>query len=126
MSALSLRARLLIGLGVLAAFGLAAAGIATYEEQRSFLFTRVDQQVGASQFLVAGQLGVLKGAPPGLPRRIVPPPTRRATTFQASGTYGELLGAGGKVLKVASFAYGQGTASPPSLPSRPRALETRG
>ena len=28
-------------------------------------------------------------------------------------------GAGGKVLKVASFAYGQGTASPPSLPSRP-------
>ena len=74
--------------------------------------------MGASQFLVAGQLGVLKGAPPGLPRRIVPPPTRRSTTFQASGTYGELLGAGGRVLKVASFAYGQGTASPPSLPSR--------
>ena len=86
LSGLSLRARLLIGLGVLAAFGLAAARIATYEEQRSFLFKRVDPQVGASQFLVAGQLGVLRGAPPGLPRRIVPLPTRRSTPFQASGS----------------------------------------
>ena len=42
---MSLRARLLIGLVALVAAGLAIAAIVTYAEQRSFLLTRVDQQV---------------------------------------------------------------------------------
>jgi hypothetical protein len=42
---MSLRARLLVGMVVLVAAGLAAAGAVTYEEQRSFLLDRVDQQV---------------------------------------------------------------------------------
>jgi two-component system OmpR family sensor kinase len=115
----SLRARLLIGLVVLAGLGLGAMAIATYEEQRSFLYARVDQQVGASQFLVAGQLGVLRGFPDEPPRRVRPPATRRPATFQASGTYGELLAPNGRVLKQDAFAYGQRAASPPALPANP-------
>jgi two-component system, OmpR family, sensor kinase len=42
MSRLSLRARLLLGVVVLAALGLAAADIATYSSLRSFLLHRVD------------------------------------------------------------------------------------
>jgi two-component system OmpR family sensor kinase len=127
---LSLRARLLIGLVALATLGLVAMAIATYEEQRSFLFERVDQQVSASPFLVAGQLGLrLGGLVPALPRHIgsgpigsVPPGSagrERSTIFQASGTYGELFGAGGKLLKVDSFSYGEAAASPPQLPQHP-------
>jgi len=40
----SLRARLLVGLVVLTAAGLAVAGIVTYAAERSFLVARVDQQ----------------------------------------------------------------------------------
>jgi two-component system OmpR family sensor kinase len=116
----SLRARVLIGLVVLAAFGLGAMAIATYEEQRSFLYARVDQQVSASQFLVGGRLGVLRGFPPAPLRRVSPPPARRsATTFQPSGTYGELLARDGRLLKQDAFAYGQRAASPPVLPANP-------
>ena len=64
---MSLRARLLLGLVVLAALGLLAMAIATYEEQRSFLFARVDQQVSASTFVVGGELGVVRGLPGGSP-----------------------------------------------------------
>jgi two-component system OmpR family sensor kinase len=115
----SLRARLLMGLVVLAGFGLAAMAIATYEEQRSFLYTRVDQRVSASQFLVAGELGVLRGLPPAPARRVSPPPARRPAIFQASGTYGELLARDGTLLKEDAFAYGQSPASPPAMPAHP-------
>src|SRR6202000_2844000 len=40
---MSLRARLLVGMVVLVAAGLAVAAVATYEEQRSFLLNRLDQ-----------------------------------------------------------------------------------
>ena len=95
--------------------------IVTYEEQRSFLFQRVDGQVGASAELVAGQLGVRSGGPLPVPlRRIGPVPRRRPNTFQASGTYGELLDANGKVLKRDAFAYGGSAGSPPALPHKPQ------
>ena len=119
LTRVSLRGRLLIGLVALAVLGLGAMAIATYEEQRSFLFSRVDQQVGASEFLVAAQLGVLRGLPPVPLRRPGLPPRPRSTTFQVSGTYGELLGRGGKLLKADAFAYGQSAGPPPSLPSHP-------
>lgn len=118
---MSLRARLLIGLTALATLGLGAMAVVTYEEQRSFLFQRVDGQVGASAELVAGQLGVRSGAPLPLPlRRIGPVPRRRPNTFQASGTYGELLDANGKLLKRDAFAYGGSAGSPPALPHKPQ------
>jgi two-component system, OmpR family, sensor kinase len=41
---MSLRARLMAGLLVLAAAGLVTLGAVTYTEQRSFLYDRADQQ----------------------------------------------------------------------------------
>ena len=117
---MSLRARLLLGLVALVSVGLAVAAVVTYEEQRSFLFRRVDQQVLASELPVAVQLGVVPRfpvagkPPPAVPRK---PPGGKATTFQASGTYGVLVGVGGRILQSHSFTYGQKAASPPALPS---------
>ncbi len=46
------------------------------------------------------------------------PPGPRPTTFQASATYGLLLGADGRVLEQKAFTYGTAAASPPALPAR--------
>jgi two-component system OmpR family sensor kinase len=51
---LSLRARLLLGVIALVALGLAAADIATYTSQRSFLLSRVDQALEAAHAQVEG------------------------------------------------------------------------
>jgi two-component system OmpR family sensor kinase len=117
----SLRARLLLGLVVLAAVGLGVAAVATYAEQRSFLLRRVDQQVAASEFPVGVGLGLLR--PRGSGPRAIPfgSPSRRfgahgPATTQASGTYGELLSPTGTVLRTRSFTYGESPASPPALP----------
>jgi two-component system OmpR family sensor kinase len=118
---LSLRARLLISLVLLVAIALGVAGAVTYEEQRSFLYTRVDQQVAASEFLVATRLGVarspVRGFPsvPSIPRR---PPRRAPERFQADGTYGLLLGPTGRVLASVQFDDGQGSAPAPALPAK--------
>jgi two-component system OmpR family sensor kinase len=60
----SLRARLLVGLVVLVAAGLAVAGVATYAAQRSFLYNRVDQQVVAAVRPIALELSGVGGVPP--------------------------------------------------------------
>jgi len=116
---LSLRARLLVGLVALAAIGLGTAAIVTYEEQRSFLLTRVNRQVGDSRLPVSVTLGLIH---PGVPqRRPVGPgatPGRGPTTFQTSGTYGVLLDSSGKVIKGHSFSYDQTAPSPPALPAK--------
>jgi two-component system OmpR family sensor kinase len=52
----SLRARLLAGLLVLAAAGLVTLAAVTYAEQRSFLYQRVEQQVRAEQFPISNAL----------------------------------------------------------------------
>jgi two-component system OmpR family sensor kinase len=116
---LSLRARLLIGLVALFAIGLGAAAIVTYEEQRSFLLTRVNQEVGDSRLPVSVNLGLVH---PGAskPSRVGSGAGsgRPPTNFQASGTYGVLLDASGKVIVSHSFTYDQTAASPPALPAK--------
>lgn len=118
MSVLSLRTRLLIGLVVLSAVGLGVMGVVTYEEQRSFLLTRVNQQVGDSRLPVAVALNAIH--PQGTAPRSRPPAAggRAPSTFQTSGTYGIVLGANGKVVRSHSFTYGEPAASAPSLPRR--------
>ncbi len=124
MSTVSIRARLLTGMVVLVAAGLAVAAVVTYEEQRSFLMNRVDQQVESALVPLSFQLrltggrtggggrrfgagGPLRARPPGLgPASALPP-----------GTFGELLGPGGKVLRRRAFSYGETTAAAPGLPS---------
>ena len=119
---MSLRARLLIGLVVLVAIGLAVAAAATYEEQRSFLYKRVDQEITAGEIPVSVGLGIVRQGFPSPARGKLPTiprgarlPAQGPTTFQPSGTYGVLLSARGKVLLSRSFTYGETAASPPAL-----------
>jgi two-component system, OmpR family, sensor kinase len=58
---LSLRARLLVALVVLAAVGLAAADFASYRALHNYLFDRVDQQLESAVEPVAGFLAVKSG-----------------------------------------------------------------
>jgi two-component system OmpR family sensor kinase len=116
---LSLRARLLVGLAVLVAVGLGAAAIVTYEEERSFLLTRVDQQVADSRLPVSVALGLVHPGQPATKRVGSTTTSGKApTTFQTSGTYGVLLNADGKVIEIHSFTYGEAAPSPPALPSK--------
>jgi two-component system OmpR family sensor kinase len=123
---MSLRTRLLLGMVVLVAAGLSVAAVVTYEEQRSFLLDRVDQQVQAGLGAVAFELrgpgfrparaadsrrtpfgGVLGRRPPGFGPASLPP-----------GTFGELIGPNGDVIRRRTFTYGEATPAPPKLPSR--------
>jgi two-component system OmpR family sensor kinase len=116
---LSLRARLLVGLVALAVIGLGAAAIVTYEEQRSFLLTRVNQQVADSRLPVSVTLGLIHpGVPEARRAGAGATPGRAPTTFQTSGTFGVLLDPGGQVIKIHSFTYGQAAPSPPALPAK--------
>ncbi|MDX6630223.1 MAG: two-component system, OmpR family, sensor kinase [Gaiellales bacterium] len=68
---MSLRARLLVVLGVLMAVGLLAADVATYASLRSSLFQRVDSSLDSSANGVAGSLDQFdrQGPGPGGPLR---------------------------------------------------------
>jgi two-component system, OmpR family, sensor kinase len=124
---MSLRTRLLLGMVILVAAGLAVAAVTTYEEQRSFLLDRVDQQVQSGLVPVAFELrlpgtrparapdgrrfplaGLLGRRPPGVGPASLPP-----------GTFGELIGPDGKVLRQRAFTYGEPAPSPPNLPAHP-------
>jgi two-component system OmpR family sensor kinase len=120
---MSLRARLLAGMVVLVAAGLAIAAFATYAEQRSFLLTRVEQQVLSAVVPFSSQLrfeqangGVRPPLPPkrlaqvqrlGPPREALLPP----------GTFGELRGPGGTVIRRRTVSYDGKPGPPPSLPT---------
>jgi two-component system, OmpR family, sensor kinase len=117
---LSLRARLLVGLVALVAVGLAAAAIVTYEEQRSFLLKRVDQEVTDSRLPVAVTLGLVHpGASTARPVRPGAIAGRAPSTFQTSGTYGVLLNSSGKVIESRSFTSSDEAVPPaPALPAK--------
>ncbi len=127
---MSLRARLLAGMVALVAAGLTVTALVTYEEQRTFLLDRVDQQVFSALGPLSTQLrfhlrpaglhygGVRRGLrgfglgalrPPGAPPRatVLPP-----------GTFGELRGPGGAILQRRTFSYGERTAPAPALAGR--------
>src|SRR3954447_19823232 len=76
---MSLRARLLAALIVLAAAGLVTLAAVTYAEQRSFLLDRVDQQARDAQRAVNFELIGPDGRPgaPGGALRLPPPPLLR-------------------------------------------------
>jgi two-component system OmpR family sensor kinase len=122
---LSLRARLLLGMVALVTVGLGVAAVVTYEEQRSFLLNRADQQVTSASLPIAARLGVREpGRRAPLDRSPQAPRGRRPfgpgpVAYLPPGTFGELLGPAGKLLrKPVSFSYEQPTASPPALPGK--------
>jgi two-component system OmpR family sensor kinase len=118
----SLRARLVAVLLGVAAVGLLALGGATYANQRSFLFGRLDQQARAAVPAVARELvqhndgddpfrGGRPHGPPGAEGASLPP-----------GTYGQLRDSDGKVVAGRSgvvFGYeGVANTPAPALPAR--------
>jgi two-component system OmpR family sensor kinase len=126
---LSLRARLLAGLVALASVGLGVAAVLIYEEQRSFLFDRLDQQLITS-YLPSVSL-VLDA--PAVPRQAFvpkhpkfPPPQLKPSgvapiAISPPGTFAELLDANGRVLRTQSFVEDRHGPSPPALPAGLRA-----
>jgi two-component system OmpR family sensor kinase len=121
---LSLRARLILGVIVLAAAGLVVADFATYSELRSFLIDRTDTSLEAAHQAVEGALldghgghgqrGLGQGGPLGPPPRIGP------LAAAAPGEYIELRTLDGRVVRSGSVARFQGATtslSPPRLPS---------
>jgi two-component system, OmpR family, sensor kinase len=127
----SLRTRLLAGVLLLAALGLLALAAVTYAEQRSFLQSRVDQEVKSASPALAQALqsddddeqgpqpggqpsGADSGGPPddnGTPQgpgAIVPP----------DGTFGESRTESGTFIKSVRFNYGQSTQPDPKLPAK--------
>jgi two-component system OmpR family sensor kinase len=114
---MSLRARLIAGLLVLATVGLVLLGGVTYAEQRSFLLQRIDQQA-ATAIPVLGhafeeQNASLPGGarPPGGGDRGGPP------VSLPPGTYGEQRGpSGNRVGSPVVLSYGQASTPPPKLP----------
>jgi two-component system OmpR family sensor kinase len=124
---MSLRARLLVGMVVLVAAGLAATAIVTYEEQRSFLLDRVDQQVASALVPLRFQLRArtATGRPrSGSPLPQPPPSGRRPgapspASALPPGTFGEILSPAGSVLRRRTFSYGEKTGPVPAIPARP-------
>jgi len=109
---LTLRTRLLLALLGLVALGLVVAGVATFTSLRSFLLTRVDQQLVEARQPVVMSLssdsqfpGIGQG-PGGGPQANLPP-----------GTYGAVLDSSGAVLSKTTFSYGQTNTAVPKLPS---------
>src|SRR3954463_8087258 len=134
---MSLRARLLAALIVLAAAGLVTLAAVTYAEQRSFLLDRVDQQARDAQRAVNFELvGPGGGAPaPGAGLRLPPPPLllpgvgdgRRGgppldeggsgPQGLPRGTVGQLRTPLGRVVRSTSVrSYGENALPGPKLP----------
>jgi two-component system OmpR family sensor kinase len=123
---MSLRARLLAGMVILVAAGLAVAAFATYEEQRSFLLDRVDQQVESALVPLSFQLQLSRTRPAGRAARGSPfpnrpfahrPPGLDPGAVFPPGTFGELLGPTGSMLKRRTFTYGEAAPPAPTLPA---------
>jgi two-component system OmpR family sensor kinase len=133
----SLRARLIAALIVLAAAGLVTLAAVTYAEQRSFLLDRVDQQARDAQravnFELVGPDGgpgapapAFRPPPPPLLRGIArgrgvlgPPPDVGGSGPQGlpRGTVGQLRGPLDRVLRTTSVrTYGENSLPAPKLP----------
>src|SRR4051794_4689615 len=123
---MSLRARLIAALIVLAAAGLVTLAAVTYAEQRSFLLDRVDQQAHDAQRAVNFELVGPDGGAPGLPARgrqgVPPPPLLRGGIGPGPppdeggsgpqglprGTVGQLRTTGDRVVRSTSVrSYGE-------------------
>jgi two-component system OmpR family sensor kinase len=115
----SLRARLIAGLLVLAAVGLVLLAGVTYAQQRSFLLNRVDQQAHSARGPVEHELheeGVTVPGDTDRPPRGGGPPGDGAVNLPP-GTYGEMRDASGKTVgSPVILSYGQSELPSPRIP----------
>jgi two-component system, OmpR family, sensor kinase len=116
----SLRARLVAGVVVVAAVGLIILAGVTYAEQRSYQYSRLDDQVHAAVFPASGQLDRLA---PNLPSKAPDGddqhgPGGRDENFPY-GTYGERRDASGnRVATLPLTRFGQTAPKTPTLPNK--------
>ena len=111
---MSLRARLIAVLLIVAALGLLALAAVTYAEQRSYLLDRTAQQARAALPVIEHELfeGDRDDMEPG--RRGGPPP---GEVNLPPGTYGVVLAPSGAIVAGPFVAsYGQEAPDPPALP----------
>ena len=114
---MSLRARLVTGLLVLAAAGLVALALVTYLEQRSFLRHRVDQQLATAQSVVDHTTDQQDVSRSRAPREREP--SRASGGNLPPGTFGQRRDASGHVVgNNIVLTYGEKALSPPRLPAR--------
>ena len=104
---MSLRGRLVAGVLVLVAAGLGVASVATYAALRSFLTTRVDQQLVAAVAPVGREL--LIGSRPGLRQ------TSKAVV--PLGTHAQLRDGHGEVVATLTSKFGDDDQPTPELPA---------
>jgi two-component system OmpR family sensor kinase len=129
---MSLRARLLAGIVALVTVGLAVAALATYAEQRAFLYDRLDGQVAAAVGFVSARLASADPradlfAGRGVNRRLfdhVPAGPRAggrrpaAGDFLPPGTFGELLSPSHRIIgRPVSFTLSQARTAAVSVPA---------
>lgn len=107
MQRLSLRARLVLGVIVLALAGLAIADVVTYTSLRSFLFDRTDSSLDAEFPAIDHALGPGPPGPAGLPR----------LRLAAPGFYVQVRQPDGSVRKVLVRQPGSSTLPAPKIPS---------
>jgi two-component system OmpR family sensor kinase len=117
----SLRARLLAAVLALTACGLLLVGGITYVEQRSFQYSRVDQQLKALVMPVSGQLDRMAGGRGYDPGRGAGDPDHGpggGPNFGIpAGTYGQKRDASGRVVTSHVFSLTTVTAKP-ALPAK--------
>lgn len=106
---MSLRARLIGALVVLATLGLVAANVATYVELRSFLLARVDQSLTGSARVLTRTI-ILRGFPDGH--------DLGALAALAPGTYLEIRAPDGSVVGRGFLAPSSETPARPRIPSK--------
>ena len=111
---LSLRTRLVLGVIVLAAVGLAVADVATYTSLRSFLFHRTDVSLDAAHHGVEQALFQQGPGPDFSPAARID-----ALTAAAPGDYVEVRRLNGTVVEKGAITQfpGQKAPSPPRLPA---------
>jgi two-component system, OmpR family, sensor kinase len=125
----SLRARVLASVLALAAVGMIAVAAVTYAEQRSFLYSRVDQQARSAVGALSRVLDNAGLRPPGFPPggdegggRPAPggEPGDHGVAILPPGTYGQRRTAGGEVLgsRQISYSASESVPAPPRLPAQ--------
>lgn len=118
----SLRARLLAAVLALTACGLLLAGGITYVEQRSFQYSRVDQELKAAIMPVSGALERMAGGGGPGPGRDGPDQGRGpggGPNFGIpAGTYGQKRDPSGQVIIDHVFSVNQTVTAKPELPAK--------
>ena len=125
---MSLRVRLALVVVGLAAVGLLVSDLVMYTSLRSFLVSRLDQQLAGSVGAIGGALRLAAEGGPGSEGDVFrgPGPAGGPPVLLPPGTYGELRGSDGRVLSRVQFDYGETSLPAPELPATLRASALAG